>query len=383
MDKKNVLLMIILLTCNSLDAFADNNTAQSINKATELAKQEKYEDALRILTEEESKNPKEFDLLIAQVRIFSWMGNYTKAEQVLGKLGEGKDKNVDVILLKANLAYYKHEYTDAIKLYQEVLKTAPNYNDAKIGLAQTQKAQVNIATPSDAYKWQIDLGYEHSSFSRVPQSEWNQEMLQITHFMDQNKTAVYGKINLYDRFKQTDYEYEAGITHIFKDYLNGYTLAALSPDPDFRPESKIAAGGAFRAIGREYLPTPLWITLDSQYDTYSTTRIITNIPGVRLELPYGWSISSRMIAVKPTNAQLLYGRDLRIGGVVNDRLNFYAGYANAPETVDAVTVRTISYFGGLALNVRPDTILRIGYSHDDRENSYIRQGVNCIVSYRF
>ena len=54
-----------------------------------------------------------------------------------------------------------------------------------------------------------------------------------------------------------------------------------------------------------------------------------------------------------------------------------------PETVAAVTVDTQTWFGGVALELTPQATLHIGYTRDDRENSYIRQVVNASISYRF
>jgi len=382
MEKNVRIFLLFLLLLTASNAFAIT-PEQAISKANELAAQQQYDDALAIVENASKQYPKNTEIKLSIARIFSWMGNYAASENMIRTLGKEQDKNADVILLRANLAYYQQDYATAIKLYKRILEKNPNYQDATTGLAQAKKALSNPENISAKYSWQMDAGYENSSFSRSAQTSWNQEFTQLTHFTKDHNTAIYGKITRYDQFKNIDSEYEAGVTHIFTDYFNAYASGAISPSPDFRPENKVSAGGALRAISKEYIPTPLWLTLDSHYDTYSTTKILGNSPGLRLELPYGWSIASRLILVDQIHTQRVYGRDFRIDGVINDRLNFYAGYANAPETVAAVTVQTKTYFGGIAFNVRPDTTLRLGYTHDDRENSYIRQGVIFSVSYRF
>ena len=97
----------------------------------------------------------------------------------------------------------------------------------------------------------------------------------------------------------------------------------------------------------------------------------------------GWSIAARVIALDPEDSERLYGKDFRLDGTLTDTFRFYAGYADVPETVAAVTVDTQTWFGGVTLDMTPEATLRLGYARDDRENSYIRQVVSASVSYRF
>ena len=77
------------------------------------------------------------------------------------------------------------------------------------------------------------------------------------------------------------------------------------------------------------------------------------------------------------------GYDMRIDGKITDTLRAFAGFADAPETVAAVTIVTRSVFTGMAWDITPNTTLRTGYSRDDREDVYVRQGLNVTLSQRF
>lgn len=354
---------------------------QALTESRALAAQQKYDAALAVLEKAENENPQDGEIKIAIIRALSWQGNYDAAEKKLNALGKQHEKNADVQLLRANLAYYRKDYAASEKIYRQIVQAHPDYMDAREGLARIER--VRAAPEAADYRWQVDAGYEYSSFSRRRQPAWNQESLQLTHFVEPRKTTVHARFTRYDQFTNIDSELEAGINHAFADYLNAYVYGALTPDADFRPKRRIAGGGALRVVNGDDGLLPLWLTIDSRYDTYDGTRVLNANPGVRAEFYDGWALAARLVMVDQQRAKRLYGQEFRLDGTLSETLRFYAGYADAPETVAAITVNTRTYFGGLAYDVDPQTTLRLGYTHDDRENSYIREVVNASVSYRF
>ncbi len=373
-----VLLGLLVLAPLTVSA---QTVEQAIAQSRDLAEQKQYPAALAILEQAQTSHPKDVELHIARIRVLSWQGNYSEAESALEALGATQDNNADVQLLRANLAYYRQDYPRAQQLYQDILTAHPDYVDAHNGLVRTQKAQ---AAPVHAgeYRWQIDTGYEHSGFDRVNQAAWNQEFLQLTHFAPGRKTAYHGKVTRYDQFRNVDTEYEIGMDHAFTNYVNGYAYGVISPGADFRPKRRVAAGGAVRVITAEDA-LPVWLTLDARYDIYGSTDVLNVNPGIRIEPVDGWSIATRYITVDQENAKRVYGQDVRLDGTISDTWRFYVGYADAPETVAAITVNTRTYFGGASVDITPQTVLRLGYARDDRENSFIRHVTNVSIGYRF
>jgi YaiO family outer membrane protein len=201
--------------------------------------------------------------------------------------------------------------------------------------------------------------------------------------LDARNTAIHGKITRYDEFSAVDVEYEAGIDHALSDNLNLYASGTISINADFRPEYRVAGGGVLNISGMNDKSLPAWLTLDSRYDNYEDTRILTAKLGLGIEPIEGWSIAGRAIVLFQEDAKRLYGKDFRVDGSITDTLHVYAGYADVPETVAAVTVETQTWFGGVIVDLTPETALRIGYARDNRENSYIRQVINASISYRF
>jgi YaiO family outer membrane protein len=369
---------------------------EAIDRSRTLSAEQKYEEALVLLENALAEHPGDGEIQLAIIRVLSWQGNYDAAEKKIQELDKKYAGNADLLLLRANLAAYRGDHARAAALYREVLAKAPDYEDAKAGLeralnalasdtqiftAQISKAEEPAGEP--AFAWQVDSGFEFSEFSRVDQTDWNQEFLQLTRFLDERKTAIHGKITRYGQFSSTDVEYEAGIDRAVSENLSLYATGTIGLDADFRPEYWLTGGGAFKITGANDNIMPIWLTLDGRHDTYEDTSILTAKLGLRLEPVAGWSIAARVIALDPEDSGRLYGRDFRLDGTLTDTFRFYAGYADVPETVAAVTVDTQTWFGGVTLDLTPATTLRLGYARDDRENSYIRQVVNASVSYRF
>jgi len=369
---------------------------EAIDRSRTLSAEHKYEEALVLLENALAEHPGDGEIQLAIIRVLSWQGNYDAAEKRIQELDKKYAGNADLLLLRANLAAYRRDHAQAVALYREVLAKAPDYEDAKAGLERalnalasdtqiftSQISKVEEPAGEPVFAWQVDSGFEFSEFSRVDQTGWNQEFLQLTRFLDERKTAIHGKITRYDQFSSTDVEYEAGIDHTVSDNLSLYASGTIGIDADFRPEYWVTGGGALKITGANGKIMPAWLTLDGRHDTYEDTSILTAKLGLRLEPVEGWSITARAIALDPDDSRRLYGKDFRLDGRVTDTFRFYAGYADVPETVAAITVDTQTWFGGIALDLTPEATLRLGYARDDRENSYIRQVVNASVSYRF
>lgn len=206
--------------------------------------------------------------------------------------------------------------------------------------------------------------------------------MQVTRFLENQRTAVHGKVARHEQFTNVDTEFEAGVDHAFAPHLVSYAYGHISPGADFRPQERIAGGGAVRLLHAQD-GLPVWATLDARYDRYAALSVLNANPGLRIEPVDGWSVAARLITVDQENAKRLYGTDYRLDGTLSESARFFVGYADAPETQAAVTVDTKTYFGGVAMDITPQTVLRLSYAQDDRENSYIRRVVNASVGYRF
>jgi YaiO family outer membrane protein len=387
MSKAQLVAAMISVVMLAPAAFA-LNTMGTVAESRKLAEQKKYGAALELLKKALAESPEDGELMLARIRVLDWAGKYREAEAALNALPQAQQTNPDAMLLRGSVAYHQGHFATAEKHYAAILTQHPDYQDARDGLLRAQKAtraaRVAAAKPAAAQEaflpWQVDTGLELSQFSRRSQTNWNQEFLQLTHFLDARKTALHGKLTRYDQFNARDAEVELGADHQFSPTVNGYAALSLVSHANFRPRNRVAGGGAMRVMDST---TPLWATIDARYDTYADTRVLNLNPGLKLDVADGWSVAGRRIIVDQSSERKAYGWDGRLDGTVTDGLRFYAGYASAPDTVAGVTVDTTTWFGGAAYDVTPVNTLRVGYARDDRQNSYIRDIYNASISYRF
>ncbi len=403
-----------LLAVSSGEAIAEDSS-YVLYRSKMLAAAKRYDEAVDYLREAQTRFPDDIEIKLALARNLSWKGDDKTAAGVLASLDEG---NPDTLLLKANLEFHNGHFSKAEALYRKIVRLYPGYQDAEEGLqraidaqkaveqerrqktdikrlraerarnareqGEREKAERELFVASipepQPFAWQVDAGVQISSFSRVPQPNWNQEFLQVTHFLSNRETAIHGKATRYEQFNSVDQEYEFGLDHRFSTSFYGHLYVSGSPDPAFRPEWRVDAGGGYLLMQEKM---PLWFTLDARYDSYPTIDVETINPGLRIEPFDNWSLAGRLITVSQQNAATIYGWDVRLDGQIREGTRFYIGYADAPETVAAVTVQTKTFFSGLAYDLSPACTLHFGYAHDDRENSYIRNVFDAGLTYRF
>ncbi|EGF92895.1 tetratricopeptide repeat family protein [Asticcacaulis biprosthecium C19] len=338
-----------------------------ITEARQLAELKRYDDAVAVLNAAKAQRPDDAELRLTLARVLSWKGDYRAASAELAGL-----PGAEAATIRGNLAYYQSDFATAQARYTEALTIAPEFDEARDGLTR-----VAAARAAEGPKWQVDAGTEYSGFSGSDQPDWNQQSVQITRRFNANRSAAHLRLVRYSQFGLNDGEVELGLAGRLGDRVSVYASLAGSPDADFRPEGRMAAGGAVR------MTKSVWLTFDGRRDRYAAARVTSAAWGMRYEPHDGWALSSRMIRVSPSDSDAQTGYDLRLDGTIREGLRFYAGLADAPETVAAVTIDTRSAFAGIAWDMTQITTLRAGYGRDDRENTYVRHGFHVTVSHRF
>ncbi|MDP9127980.1 MAG: YaiO family outer membrane beta-barrel protein, partial [Pseudomonadota bacterium] len=336
-----------------------------------------YTAALLNLDHVLQKDPNDSEAGLLQAQIYGWQKNYSEAEQLFAALLQKEPGNADILVAQGYMYYAETKLDGATANFKAALAVAPTYSDATEGLDLINKARRSI----EGYKWQADLGGTFSTFERAPQTNWDNEFLQLTRLFSDTGTSVHAVAQRYHQFEQTDDYYEIGADQRFTPFLNGYLYAGTSPDPVFRPRWHIAGGGNVRLT--DTLPSVIWLTLDTRYDDYAATDVENLNPGARLEFADNWALSAGAISVFQSGAATTYGWQLRLDGQWSEGWRFYGGYADAPETVAGVTIRTESVFGGVAIDVNDANTVRLGYTRDDRYQSYVRHAIDAAITHRF
>jgi YaiO family outer membrane protein len=376
---KNLAFAVLALCMLVFPARAKPSVAdEAVAKSMALAEDKKYDRALKILDEAEKREPDNADFKVATARIYSWQGRYDMADTTLQPVLTADPHNSDAQLAAAYTDYYRDRLDSSEKGFAAIVQAHPDDADAIEGLKLVQSAKQT----APGFTWILDGGFEHSSFARRPQPNWSNEFVQITRQFDQGTTGVHARIEHSDEFSTTDNYYELGADHIFTPYLNGYLYAGHTVDASFSPTWRTTAGGNVRLNAPQATQAVFWLTLDAREDNYNQAAFATINPGVRAELN-DWALASNLVVVRQWGGAADFGGNVRIDTPVWDRFHFYGGFSDAPDTENAVTVYTASIYGGASYDVSDSTTLRLGYTHDDRENSYIRHVVDASATYRY
>ena len=117
-------------------------------------------------------------------------------------------------------------------------------------------------------------------------------------------------------------------------------------------------------------------TLDTRYADYLAGDVETLNPGVEIYLFRGQAIlTARYINIWDETDTHRTGYFVRADVQPTDAFGLFAGYADAPDTSDGVTVDTKSWFAGAGVEVEPGTTVRLAVAQEMRESGYDRTTV--------
>ncbi|MDO9235581.1 MAG: tetratricopeptide repeat protein [Aquabacterium sp.] len=357
-----------------------------VRQSHALASQQRHGEAIQLLLEHESAHPDDLILKLAIARLLAWSGQYDAAEQRLLRMTPAQRANADVMLLEADLSYYRGRPLEAIKTYQAILEKAPNYQDARDGLERVRAAVLAAAsitpTAPTLANWQVASGAEYSGFNKEGRAPWRQYFLQIDHLRE--GTSPYARVTHYDQYNLVDTEYELGANWVAPARWSVNAGAACVQQAQFKPTHRLYINAEYALINGEGATSSWWGTMQVRQDAYADgARVDTVNPGLAWVASPMVKLSSNLIAVDKTDAPRLYGRAMRVDITASDKLAWHVGYADAPETELTQVVRTRTWFTGLTLSVGDGYTVRLGYARDDRANAYIREVINASVAHRF
>lgn len=237
---------------------------------------------------------------------------------------------------------------------------------AALFLVSTAAAQAD-----DAPRWRFDLeaAYSDLTHGRDP---WREGALRASYRLDDEWT-VGGAVEAASRFDKFDTYLEGRIDGRCIGGTSYYVLAGGTPDADFRPRVAFGAGGAQRLFRDNGFFEAVAATLDVRYAEYEAGDVETVSPGLEAYLFGGraW-VTARYINIWDETGEHRTGYFLRADALVADDVTLFAGYADAPDTSDGVTVDTTSWFAGAAVDVEENTTLRFAIAQEMRDTGYDR-----------
>jgi YaiO family outer membrane protein len=305
--------------------------------------------------------------------------------------------------LQLGLAYLASErLDDAERAFRETLAIAPDYADARIGLARVAQRRGETAAarrllapvPSDnaeaaAFRaqliggerdtgWRADLDASYSMLEGT-QPDWKEVAGALSY--RSSDTTIGGRIEWLERFGLSDVFGELRLDQRLSERATGYVAIGATPDADFRPEWQLGLGGSLRV--RDGGDATV-LTLDARQARYRVGDIQTVNPGIEQYLGDGrYWLTARWINIFDERGTHRMGYLLRGDAQASEGLRLFAGLSDAPDPDQGVVIDTFSLFGGAAVAIGSRSELRASIAHEDRSIGADRTQVSLGLGWRF
>ncbi|HSX56713.1 MAG TPA: YaiO family outer membrane beta-barrel protein [Sphingomonas sp.] len=286
--------------------------------------------------------------------------------------------------------------------FRAALAVAPDYADARVGLAriaqrrgdrakalrtlepvgtdnpEAAELRQQLADTQTSARWQLDLEGSYSDLSGG-RASWKEAAAQLRYRPDAN-TALGARVEYARRFARDDVYGELSVEGALSPAVRGYVTFGATADPDFRPEWQIGAGGSARLRGGPYATV---LTLDARQARFAIGDVQSVTPGIEQYLGGRFWVTGRWINLFDERGRHRAGYLVRGDFQAADPLRLFAGYSDAPDTDEGVVVPVRSVFGGLSYDIGPQTTLRLSLAHEDRATGADRTQFGLGVGLRF
>ncbi len=364
---KQASVLLVLAASTASSAWANEINA----RALELAGEKKFDQALRILSQQDSELQSGYEHRFLKARILSWAEQYEEARIELQSLNQAFPGNPDLQLAMGNLEYYQGNLDAAEANYELVLEKFPGYTDARTGLDNIRRARA-AAQETTPKKWRIDGGLGFSELNDDELPNWNTQFLRAEY--SPGPLAYHISMQRYNRFGEENIQFQGGISDTVRGGWDWGIEAGFTPNAIFRPD--LSLGGRMgRAIELDN-SVVLYPNMSYRYDDYAAGGIHTLQPGLLAYLDDGLVLTGRLIGTFQDNETDQIGWLVQARKPVSQKFELNLGYANAPEAIDGISITTKSLFGGLTYAMRDDLDLHLNLARDDREGSFTRNSVN-------
>jgi YaiO family outer membrane protein len=253
------------------------------------------------------------------------------------------DADAQVQLGFALLALGRNE--DARDAFAAALAIAPDYTDARSGLATANARLAGEARPAFIAM--------HAAISALPDpaEDWREAGIALSVPIARAGTLDTGA-TVYDRFGLTDTELLAGYVRRVGEDTWLRVGAGVTPDTDFRPELSFRAGLDQR-VSRG--PAATVLGLDAGWRRFPLQEVWNVSPAITQYLggDGAFSITARADALQAEGDDWRLGGSLRADYAPAPQMRGFAGIAAGPDTDLGVVTDTRSVFGGVEVPVSP------------------------------
>lgn len=325
-------------------------------------------------------------------------GRFAEAAELLGAETRSAPENADAWVQYGLALTPLERYGEAEAAFERALALAPDYDDATIGLARiawmrgdetaarrrlegvdtpdarSLRARLDAPAGGATPQWRADLALGRSELTAgLP--AWSEASLALGRRLDE-RTSLGVIAEYARRFGADDVYLQARIDHTLSRGAHVYAALGGTPGASFRPERAVLAGGTVTLAGG------LEASVDAAYATYRAGDVATLAPGLGWRFGDQTRIGARLIALRDENGDTRTGYSVSTEAALDPQTTLLAGYANAPETSEGVTVNV----SGVTLGVRrqiTDTRGVSAYLVHESRGAYDRTALVIGTSWRF
>ncbi|WP_374471839.1 YaiO family outer membrane beta-barrel protein [Phenylobacterium sp.] len=292
---------------------------------------------------------------------------YDDAERALAEARRLAPDYLDVQLAQARVAYWRGDVAEAERRVQPLLSAVED-NEARALAAQL--AEARRAEPA---RWRLDLSLAGSELT-AGLADWRRGAVGVTRRLDESRSVgVY--VEHARQFGFEDTYAEATIAG-----RRGYVSVGASPDADFRPEWQVRGGvfGTPRPIGAGWTAA---VSVDASWAKYWSGEVRYVQPALTLVRGQSW-IYARWINSFDEREDYRSGYSVYGSLAAAPKVRLFAGWADAPESNQGVTLDVEAVSGGVSFDVNEGTTVRLDVVHEMRA-AYDRTELAVGVTRRF
>ncbi|WP_395671191.1 YaiO family outer membrane beta-barrel protein [Phenylobacterium sp.] len=337
-------------------------------------------------------------------------GRNAEAVAAFERLARERPADADV-WLNLGLAYLAEKrWADADRALENTLRLAPGYGDARLAYARSAyfsgdrnraksrlapllaaqpvnaearqldadlaAAAAAAADPGRERAWRFDLAHAESRLTKGLGS-WRLTSAALSRRSGDDVVAL--NVERTRRFGIEDIYAEGLFSRRFDGGADAYVAIGGAPDADYRPEFGARLGGSVAAGGRG--DWRLRLGAEAQWQRYAVGDVrgvhpFAVLSGPRIEL------TARSINTFDERDDFRSGYALRLAYAATSRLTLFAGWADAPESAEGVTVDVRAVSAGASIAVNDATSVRLDVSREDR-GAYEREELAVALTRRF
>lgn len=302
-------------------------------------------------------------------------GKPAEAKRLLQSWLAAHPADVDARLQLAYVELALGNLHEAQREFDAVLRQAPDYRDARDGLALV--AARRSAADTNGRSFLLLEGAVSDLSGGAP--NWHEVGLE-GELPAGSAATIGGRVSYYRRFGLEDIELigRAGLHPSENLWLRAHIGG--TPNAQFRPEFSFGGGGDFRLSSGNATV----LTFDGSYQRFPLQNVVTVNPGVVQYLGNGrgW-VTLRGIGTVADGGRLQVGALVRGDYVPDEGWRLFVGAANGPDTDLGVITRVTSLFGGIEAPISERFALTSALARDWRNSVADRTELRLGVKARF